>query len=774
MALKGFDWKQFLLANGEKIGLGVFSALGLILLTLGLVNMQTADSPDNKKAALAKINKDVDSRFMAAEPTDGDKPSKDRAKLAYAEFKPIPASGYQTDPYFTDEAVASPKRQQPKILQVSPDAKAAVALLALKTLVVDGDDKRGTRILVLKDYKGAAKGAMGGIPGGPGSEGATGMPPGMTLPGPGGVAGKAPAGPLGNADLLKNIAKRAAGGAKRNTGKLGKAKDDPRPIYNAEMVTEQEFEAKGYQPAIDVKAVRIAEIAATFPLKQQMEEYRSRLRLPEGQYEMPYFSGVEVERREKLPDGKWSDYKGVDVRKDYDLYRNLSFNQYETDDDRWLDLVQIQMSMAGKPVSPVYWKRPKAVFDGMYPNLEEGLAKVQDRLKQAETSKTLQEQRKKRKSLLDRNEDEDQAGAAFGMAPGMMPGGGSPSMPGGPGGGSPPMGSGSGGFPGMAGPGMKPGFGGMPGMGAPGMSPGATAMADLPAPDDCIVRVMDFTLESGKTYQYRMRVKLRNPNYMRSDVAQESYAKEEELRPDPESWRELPPVTSPLEQFMYAALPVVNEGLVPETDRNKGFLEIHHWVEKTTVGGGDVDVGEWVVVARHKVSRGDFIGRDTLVQGVPTWNRSIHASDFLHDQSTQASGKATGEPAVMVNLVARRGTTPVQFMLADFEGPYFLHERVERKDGRTSTTRIEDPKRPSLNSKQDPDTWTESMILTTDGRLLGRNSAATELDPERKERLKAYDARVAQVKKDIEDSRKTGAPGAPAGTNPFGAPPGSK
>ena len=772
MALKGFDWKQFLLNNGEKVGLGVFSALGLILLILGLVNMQTADSPENKKAALAKINKDVDGRFIAAEPTDSDKPSKDRAKLAYAEFKPIPASGYQTDPFFTDEAVASPKRQQPKILQVSPDAKSAVALLALKTLVVDGDDKRGTRILVLKDYKGAgmgAKGAMGAFPGAPGGEGATGMAPGMTLPGAGGVAGKAPAGPVGNADLLKNIAKRASGGAKRNTGKLGKAKDDPRQIYNAEMVTEQEFEAKGYQPAIDVKAVRIAEIAATFPLKQQMEEYRTRLRLPEGQYEMPYFSGVEVERREKLTDGKWSEYKGVDVRKDYDMYRNLSFNQFETDDDRWLDLVQIQMSMAGKPVSPVYWKRPKAVFEGMYPNLEEGLAKVQDRLKQAETSKTLQEQRKKRKSLLDRNEDEDQPGAALGMAPGMMPGG-SPGMPGG---GSPPMGSGSSGFPGMPGAGMKPGFPGMPGAGAPGMSSGASAMADLPAPDDCIVRVMDFTLESGKTYQYRMRVKLRNPNYMRSDVAQESYAKEEELRPDPESWRELPPVTSPLEQFMYAALPVVNEGLVPETDRNKAFLEIHHWVEKTTVGGGDVDVGEWVVVPRHKISRGDFIGRDTLVQGVPTWNRSIHGSDFLHDQSTQASGKATGEPAVMVNLVARRGTTPVQFILADFEGPYFLHERVERKDGRTSTTRIEDPKRPALNAKQDPDTWTESLILTTDGRLLARNSASTEIDPERKERLKAYDARVSQVKKEIDDSRKTGAPGTPGGTNPFGAPPGS-
>jgi hypothetical protein len=762
MALKGFDWKQFLLEKGEKIGLAIFAVLGLGLLGLGLLNIQTADSPEEKKAVLSKINSDVDSRFKAAEPTDADKPSTDRAKLAYSEFKPILASGYQTDPFFTDEAVAQPKRQQPKILQISPDAKAAVALLALKTLVVEGDDKRGTRILVLKDYKGPGAAGKGGMMGG--GEGSSLGPVaggGVNMPAIG--AKTAPA-PQGNADILKAIAKRAAGSPKRSQGKLGKAKDDPRPIFNAEMVSEQEFEAKGYQPAVDVRAVRIAEIVATFPLKQQMEEYRTRLRLPEGNYEMPYFSGVEVERREKQASGQWAEYKAIDVRKDYDMYRNLSFNQFETDDDRWLDLVQIQMTPAGKTVFPVYWKRPKAVFDGMYPNLEENLAKVQDRLKQAETSKTLQEQRKKRKSLLDRNEDDDQpfAGATPG---GAMGGPGGMSSMGGPPGSMKPPGMGA--APGMS----MPGGGSMTMQGGIGGSGTGNTQAELPPPEDCIIRVIDFTVESGKTYQYRMRVKLRNPNYLRSDVAQESYAKEEELRADPESWRELPPVTSPLEQFLYASLPVFNEGLQPETDRNKAFFEVHHWVEKTTVGGGDVDVGEWVVVPRFKVTRGDFIGRDAVVQGVPTWNRSIHGSDFLHDQATQASARATGEPSVMVNLIAKRGTQPVQFLLADVEGPYFLHERVEKKDGRNSTSRIEDPKRPGLGAKQDPDVWSESLILTMDGKLLSRNSGITEVDADRKERLKAYDARVSQVRKEIDESKKSGAPGTSG--NPFGMPPGS-
>jgi hypothetical protein len=56
--------------------------------------------------------------------------------------------------------------------------------------------------------------------------------------------------------------------------------------------------------------------------------------------------------------------------------------------------------------------------------------------------------------------------------------------------------------------------------------------------------------------------------------------------------------------------------------------------------------------------------------------------------------------------------------------------------------------------------------------LLARNSGITENDADRKERLKAYDARVSQVRKEIEDTRKSGTPGGTSG-NPFGAPPGS-
>lgn len=784
MNLKGIDFKKFFIEHGEKIGLGVAGGLAALLLALTVMGFLSAESPEAKKSTINKEHSRVSSSFRAAEPSDSDNPPVRTAKIEYAELKKIPNTSYLGDAFFTDDAVAPPKRQMPRVLQVSEDATGAVALLPIKTLVVAQDEKAKDRlkILVLKDYKGGnmMAGRLGGMgPGGMGM-GAGGMglgmgPGGLGMGAPGrgnapgmGAPGTAPAGTpatgVPGPGQRVGVFGMLRGPAGKKDSPLTKLGEDNRPVYQADWVTEQEFETGKYQPAMDVNAARVALLVATFPMSDQTKEYSEKLRLQEGFTETPYFRGVEVQRAERKDDGSWTEFKTVEARKEYDRIRNLAYNQFEPEDDALVDMIQFQGTISGATVSPLFWKRPKGVFDNLYPSLEKKLSKVSQRLAQAETNKMLAEQRKRRKSLLDRSEDDVVAMGGGGGVEGM----GGPMMGGGMGG--PMMGAmggkpGGGGFPGgapmMGGPMMGGGLGAKPGGAGMGMmgggAPGGSGLADLPPPDDVLVRVMDFTVESGKTYKYRMRVVLQNPNYQRPDVALESYAKPLEIPGDDSSWREMPPIVSPSEYLYYAASPVVAD------NTGVASLEVHQWVEKATVGGSEpVEVGQWVVVPRLRVRKGDFIGGPPVpVSGVPTWSRALHGLSYLHQNN--AKDRLTNRPTVNLPLGPGGGK---DLLLAEVEGPYFSHERVTRKGDQLKTERIDEPRKSGITSAGDNEkplqgTWSEMAFLTPDGKLLVRNSAQDENSETRKESNKLYQEHLKEVSASIRN--QGGAGGGPAG-----------
>ena len=812
MNLKGFDFKNFFIEHGEKVGLGVAGGLAGLLLLLTIIGFISADSPDAKKTEMGKEHARVSSAFKSAEPGDSDKPPVLSAKIEYAELKKIPGAAYLGDPYFTDDAVAPPKRQMPRVLQVSDDANGAVALLPVKSLVVSLDEKAKDRvkILVLKDYKGGnsmaagGKGGLGGMPGG----GMGGMPGGfggMPGGGPGGMGGMPGGGPGGfkpggaaGAGGLAGAGGVGAGvpGPGQRLGVFGVVRgqnlrkespltrlgEDTRQVYQADWVSEEEFETGKYQPAMDVKAARVAMLVATFPMSEQIKEYSEKLRLPEGTTDptgIPYFRGVEVQRAERKDDGTFTEFKTVEARKEYDKIRNLAYNQFEPEDDALVDMIQFQNTLSGATVTPLFWKRPKGVFDNLYPSMEKKLARVTQRLAQAETNKLLAEQRKRRRSLLDRSEEDVTAMGGSGAGGGGAPGMGGPGMGGGMGMGKAGMGGGGfpgsapGGAPGMGGPGMggggmgmgKAGMGGGMGMGMGGMpgqgqgQGGASSLADLPPADDVLVRVMDYTVESGKTYKYRIRVVLQNPNYLRPDVALESYAKAIEFTGDDTSWRELPPINSPSEHIYYVAAPVVAD------NSNNASMEVHQWVEKATVGGTEpVEVGQWVVIPRLKVRKGDYVGGPPVpVSGVPTWSRAVHGLSYLHQNNSK--DRITNRPTVNLPLGPGAGK---DLLLAEVEGPYFSHERVIRKGEQVRTEKIEEPKRSGITGAGDAEralsgTWTELAFLTPEGKLIVRNSAQDETSEARKESGKLYQDHLKEVSASIRNSGAAGAPGAGSG-----------
>src|SRR5262249_33800613 len=60
----------------------------------------------------------------------------------------------------------------------------------------------------------------------------------------------------------------------------------------------------------------------------------------------------------------------------------------------------------------------------------------------------------------------------------------------------------------------------------------------LIVPEYCLVRVIDVTVKPGESYQYRLRVRVANPNFKRDDVAEPKFAEGKELPST--KWFEIP------------------------------------------------------------------------------------------------------------------------------------------------------------------------------------------------------------------------------------------
>jgi hypothetical protein len=68
---------------------------------------------------------------------------------------------------------------------------------------------------------------------------------------------------------------------------------------------------------------------------------------------------------------------------------------------------------------------------------------------------------------------------------------------------------------------------------------------EMALPDHCLIRVIDVTVKPGESYQYRIRVRMANPNYGRKDVANPLDALDAELKPrDGGKWFEVPGVVT--------------------------------------------------------------------------------------------------------------------------------------------------------------------------------------------------------------------------------------
>jgi hypothetical protein len=270
------------------------------------------------------------------------------------------------------------------------------------------------------------------------------------------------------------------------------------------------------------------------------------------------------------------------------------------------------------------------------------------------------------------------------------------------------------------------------------------------------VRVFDVTAESGKIYQYRMRVKMANPNYKRTEnVASDRYAEDTYLTS--EGWYTVPRLVEvPPEMLYYAVdqreLEASYTGINSRADpdrRKQTVLQIHRWLKDIKDRTNDTTrhpVGEWVVAERVIVTRGEYVGRDQRIE-VPIYKTTSEKFVLATDRSDKATGAAARLNGYKVNFGYYTNDT----VLVDFEGG------AEQSYDRPGPNKGD---RPITFREKAP---SEVLLFTHEGKLIALDGEADKKNKERQATLDDWRGRVRKIKEDLL-KQLTG------GNNVFGGP----
>lgn len=714
--------------KGEKVGLGICLAIMVLFGGLGLWGSISAPSPAKNAEEMKKLADTKSQSFRNAEPGESDNPGPENSSTKLAALDKLDPSAYRGRQMFSESEFIDVKRRPPVILTID-DAKVSLARVAVKSYMFTKDGK-GLTVL-----KGAASPTGGAA--------AVGMPP------MGGNPATTPQ-KAQNIKLFtakKNLPKATSEGNKYSDRLIAYLKNmefSGRKAFPTETVTAEDFEKmKGSsRPAEQALPLRMAIVNASFPYKAQLEEFRNKLKLgsfgevlgdstasPEDQnvgVNAFRFLGMNVERRKKKPDGNWDDWKPLDIRGNYLPYATSTDFRFEPEDPSIADFI----------VNGLMMPKLKAFDPDHYPKADDAelsLAKIKSQVD--ESARKDKEKLKQSKPRTKQDTFDVFSPAAVGTGTttgeaGMTP----PAFN--------PVGTvGAGGF--------------VPG--APAMVPGLAPGQDVEPAIHNLVRFIDVDIQPGETYEYRVQIRMGNPNYKRTkDVASPTYADGAELVSE---WSKVPiVVTLPEEQSCYLVDQRKEDdksfkGLTSEDSKRQVPMQIHKWFQNTGAETQNLSVGDWAVAERVSVLRGEFIGRKIIAK-IPLWIYFFEGFGLLPPKIVKGGGPATAKTGdgIMVDFSPDRKDRP-DFLLVDFEGPEYTHERVKSAgpDAKPIVTKVEDR-----------DRIVEAYIINPLGQLEVHNIVSDRENANRKSMLQGYRERV----KKAEDFMRGG--GA-AGTTPFGS-----
>jgi hypothetical protein len=789
MAFKNFDFKQFMLQRGERVGL--WTAVGimgvLIVFGLALKGLRSGSASGNANE-IDKLARGVQNLIQTANPPEmTEDPAVKIAKLV--DFVPLDAQDKElrcANDFFTPNPLDDTKRRSPTVF--GPEEWQITLVPAPVRVHVISKNQ----ILMLTPKDGgsavAAGGALGGTPGalGPGALG--GVPGGLGA-GPGGVGAGSQTRSRGSryAGLQRGMGGAGGmgipGGGDPDSGYLegmmpgGYGMEQGTVKYKAEFV---DFARVDQMPnaklAEDILPFRMAVVTAAFPYKKQVEEFRKALRfrftgeLFASPDSAPVFTGILVQRRAFGPNGQPKE-NWTEVKEDNLKWLLVKAVGIEPDDPRLYPVFDRRLAQP-RPLLAREIRYPEVKIKGVEDSLAELEKFYKDRIPPVVSYFS---RRFKGEMSLYELAGEDPYAGAYGYS-GYGPGGSD--VAGVPGGAMGPMGPmgppGLGGAamaPGSLGPGaMGPGGLGMGAMGPGGLGMGGRFMGgdpdnprgvpgglvpgggypgypggfgtgeggmfyqETPLPEKIMVRFLDVTVQPGHTYEYRVKIKMVNPNYLRKDiVATPAHAKEKEIttrdwilvsKPDRPS--EPLRLTVPQEVYYYPVDEKPEKGSYPPAGKDKVAVQLHRWVDFVHPNAkAKFAVGDWSILERDLVQRGEYIGREAFVE-VPIWNREQET--FVLASNPSAKGPRAAAKTVPVDF--RTGV-----LLVDFEGG-----KVRQEVGPRLTVSDEAP--------------VELLVVTPDGRFQVRSGQLTEEeDSVRKERLTAWRETIKGVKESSQPAR---------------------
>ncbi len=265
-----------------------------------------------------------------------------------------------------------------------------------------------------------------------------------------------------------------------------------------------------------------------------------------------------------------------------------------------------------------------------------------------------------------------------------------------------------------------------------GINPGTAAPPEI---ENYLLRFVDSDVKPGRTYEYRVRLRMWNPNYGQKGAVSNPLFAGEDYKMLYSKWLYLPtPITVPAESFLYAydtktyreqtaaAFEGQKELLARmQVKDNQAVVQMATWTEQVRTDGGKREpVGAWVVT-EIPVGRGEYVGRKQYVK-LPLW--SSETQQYLLREVTDKvltgpKGKELQQPKGWLVDFSTKS------VLVDFEGGKVKSKFAVGFDDKgnlvTKTRQFEE------------EAATELLIVRPDGKLVVRSSQTDEGDPNRKE-----------------------------------------